>query len=630
VAVFARRYPECRVIVTCRTLSYQDPAWQLGNFDSIRLAPFNPEQIDQFIAAWYGELARLGSIPAGSVAGVTIHLRVAVRRPDLWRLASNPLLLTVMALTHTHQGRLPQARALLYEETVDILLWRWEQVKVSGKEDARLQELLTRVDRGYVDLKQALSRLAFEVHQQSGARGSEMVADIGELRLHKSLMELHPDKSWDWAHELVEVMKLRAGLLVERMSEVFAFPHRTFQEYLAGTHLSSQPDFAQQAAQLVVEGAFWREVVLLAVGRLVYLNTDTAKPLALVAELCPLVPADTDMGWRQVWLAGDVLLEMGLNRVRDSVLGRELEERVRQGLTSLLSNGCLRPVERAAAGNTLAAIGDSRFRADAWYLPDEPLLGFVEIPSGPFLMGSDSKRDSEAHRNETPQRLITLAQYWIARYPVTVAQFQAFLEDSGHKPTNAAGEPGPVNHPVVNVSWHDAIAYCRWLTERLRRWEGTPEPLATRLRQEGWRVTLPSEAEWEKAARGLEGRIYPWDNKFDPARANTEDTDISGTSAVGSFPSGATPYRCLDMAGNVWEWTRSLWGKDFFNPEFMYPYNPGDGREDLVAPNSMRRVLRGGGFNDNHRYLRCAFRGRGEPYYYNRYVGFRVVVLPYK
>ena len=133
VAAFTGRYAKCRIVVTYRILAYQNAAWRLGDFESVTLAPFSEEQIDRFIAGWHAELVRLGTIKPGAVEGVTRHLRAAVRRPDLWRLASNPLLLTVMALVHTHKGRLPEARALLYAETVDILLWRWEQVKAEAE-----------------------------------------------------------------------------------------------------------------------------------------------------------------------------------------------------------------------------------------------------------------------------------------------------------------------------------------------------------------------------------------------------------------------------------------------------------------------------------------------------------------
>ncbi|MGH8068217.1 MAG: SUMF1/EgtB/PvdO family nonheme iron enzyme [Candidatus Entotheonellia bacterium] len=625
VAAFARRYAKTRIVVTCRTLSYQNPAWRLGDFESVTLAPCSEEQIDRFIAGWHGELARLGTIKPGAVEGVTRHLRAAVRRPDLWRLASNPLLLTVMALVHTHKGRLPEARALLYEETVDILLWRWEQVEASGEDEAPpLRQLLLQADRADVDLKRALWRLAFEAHREGGTTDTEAVADIGELRLQKALVELHPDRSHDWAQQVVEVMKLRAGLLLERAPEVYTFPHRTFQEYLAGAHLSTEPDFAQRASRLMADGSFWREVVLLAVGRLVYLHGETAKPLELVAELCPAQSQDTDVTWRQAWLAGDVLLEMGLNRVQDSALGREvLLDRVRERLVALLRGGHLSPLERAAAGNTLAHLGDPRFRADAWFLPNDDSLGFVKIPAGPFWMGS-TKRDAWASEDEMPRRRITLPDYYVSRYPVTVAQFRAFVEASGHQPGDEGCLDGLPNHPVVWVSWAEALKYCDWVTGRLREWSGTPEPLATLLRTKGWIVTLPSEAEWEKAARGPDGRIYPWGGEPDPNRGNYDETGINATSAIGCFPSGASPYGVQELSGNVWEWTRSLWG------EYPYPSTANERarREDLQAPDDQSRVLRGGAFNDSLRIVRCAYRYWYPPFSSYRYLGCRVVVLP--
>ena len=130
-------------------------------------------------------------------------------------------------------------------------------------------------------------------------------------------------------------------------------------------------------------------------------------------------------------------------------------------------------------------------------------------------MGS-KQGDQLASDDEMPQHKLSLPRYYIARYPVTVAQFRAFVDASGYTPEDEDSLHGLLNHPVVNITWYEALKYCQWLTERLREWEGTPEPLASLLRQEGWQVTLPSEAEWEKAARGTDGRLYPWGDDAGP------------------------------------------------------------------------------------------------------------------
>jgi formylglycine-generating enzyme required for sulfatase activity len=265
-------------------------------------------------------------------------------------------------------------------------------------------------------------------------------------------------------------------------------------------------------------------------------------------------------------------------------------------------------------------------------LPDEPLLGFIEIPAGPFLMGSDKAHDPSAYQDELPQHEGTLPRYWISRYPVTVAQFRAFVEGAGTRPQYPESLQGVANHPVVSVSWYEAVNYCDWLTACLRAWSGMPEPLATLLRDARWQVGLPSEAEWEKAARGTEGLIYPWGNEPDPNRANYHNTGLSTTSTVGCFPDGLSPYGIEDLSGNVWEWTRSLWGN------YPYPANQREQvrREDFKAGQGSPRVLRGGAVYDVLRYVRCACRGRGYPklrhgyfpYHLNWLIGFRVVVSP--
>jgi formylglycine-generating enzyme required for sulfatase activity len=236
-------------------------------------------------------------------------------------------------------------------------------------------------------------------------------------------------------------------------------------------------------------------------------------------------------------------------------------ECIRAWLVHTLEHNALPPIDRALAGDALAHLGDPRFHGEEfWCLPDDDLLGFVEIPAGTFRMGSAADDDS-AFDDEKEAHDVDLPTYYIARYPVTVAQFCLFVGANPEYRWEGESRPqGPWNHPVVWVSWYDAVAYCKWLTACLQeRWDGLPERLQKALHGRQWQIILPSEAEWEKAARGTDGRRYPWGNEPDPNLANYDETGIGSTSAVGCFPGGASPYGLDDMSGNVWEWTRSLY-----------------------------------------------------------------------
>jgi formylglycine-generating enzyme required for sulfatase activity len=284
--------------------------------------------------------------------------------------------------------------------------------------------------------------------------------------------------------------------------------------------------------------------------------------------------------------------------------------------------------ERAKAGDVLAKVGDPRFRPDAWYLPDDEMLGFVEIPAGIFLMGNAMPKDDQEAGREGPQHPVDLPKFYINRYPVTVAQYKAFLKETNSRNQVDAKIASLENHPIASVTWQDAILYCHWLTERLCKWPATPKKIArilgTHENGASWVVSLPSEAEWEKAARGMaDARIYPWGPQPDPNRANYKTAGLDKTSPVGCFEGGKSPYGIHDMCGNVCGWTRTNWGYDIGKPKFSYPYNALDGREEN-KDSRMQKVYRGGSFYDSAADIRCSSRGAASPNVPYRHIGFRL------
>jgi formylglycine-generating enzyme required for sulfatase activity len=393
---------------------------------------------------------------------------------------------------------------------------------------------------------------------------------------------------------------------------------QSFQEFFA-----AQRGFSVDETRLAdvflarAPTAEWRNTLSFLFGRLVAVFSEPTKAIDLLETLLGRAGVEQTGLLTVVADAAQVLTGKGIQ------LRAESFERLQQMLLAAMTGPAAIAI-RADLGSSLGRLGDPRFRADRWWLPDEDLLGFIRIEAGPFTMGSDPGKDPLTYDDEQPQHVVDLPEFFIARYPVTVAQCRAFVEDTGFRLGDPNCVRGVPNHPVAFVSFHEAIAYCRWLTDTLRAAPSSPLELQERL-EAGWTITLPSEAEWERAARGPDGRIYPWGDKFSASAANGRSSGLGGTSAVGLFPEGESPCGVMDMSGNVWEWTRSLWGHD---PERArrYPYNPRDAKhEALDAPDNVLRVLHGGSFSGLEYYLRTALRYRNYPG--DRYVnvGFRVV-----
>jgi formylglycine-generating enzyme required for sulfatase activity len=233
------------------------------------------------------------------------------------------------------------------------------------------------------------------------------------------------------------------------------------------------------------------------------------------------------------------------------------------------------PDDGAALGQVLRALGVSepspptpevrrREKAAPVRQPFEPEM--ILIPAGEFLYGDKKKK-------------VILPEFWIDKTPVTSAEYARFVADTGHKPPEHwKGKAPPkymADHPVTYVSWHEAVAYAEWAGKR-----------------------LPTEEEWEKAARGSDGREYPWGDRFDPNRCNTKESGIRNTTPVGQYsPQGDSPYGCVDMAGNVWEWTASS--------------------------SMIHKMLRGGSWNNSLRIANCTYRSWYPPRYRLNDVGFR-------
>ncbi|HEX3526045.1 MAG TPA: SUMF1/EgtB/PvdO family nonheme iron enzyme [Thermoanaerobaculia bacterium] len=680
-------YPENVYVVTCRVAGWRN---QLPGFRTWEIQPFTGDDIRKFLGVWYREVLRTQAVNLLGVSPKLDQMQEAERTAfeeagrrveALWqslsgnegllRIASTPLLLSLMAFVHYHKVDLPKGRARLYGDCVEILLDLWD------RKDKRLE--LPEVT--LKEKRMVLEAIAFHYLKEDLLEADlPMLAGLVQPVLPKIKVQIT-------AENLLQQIWKRSGILQEQRLGFYGFAHRALHDYLAAACVVEHERDA-----LLLERAGeerWREVILIAAGlapagraaRLVESLLARGGESGAELEMAGLTLAeDVQLGddlraevkkrlldrltkeeaagpFRR--LASALVtadLEAARQWMEDVLRGRDPERQKRVlALLPELGETQSKPMAsllvrligeetgeagiRAQAAQVLAGI---RFSPDAetWRVLESaqqgaPALrraaawawcelgravdfGLVKVPAGEFLMGS---REGDVHSEEKPQHPLYLPDFYIGKAPVTVEAFRNFLRQSGHPLEDQADFDRwnkHTDHPVVGVSWHDALAFAGW---------------------QGY--VLPSEAEWEKAARGTDGRQYPWGNEWKAECANTSEywgteggrrlpwaallprKGHSTTTPVGRFsPQGDSPYNCVDMAGNVWELTRSCFS--------TYPYDSLDGREDLEASAQAARVIRGGAFAYTSRYVRCAFRYVSSQDGGNVFVGFRVVLYPFR
>ncbi len=618
-----------QIIITSRSRSYTGQA-VFQNFQPYTIAPFDEEKIKSFSRAWYNERCRLGHIQADQIEPRSNNLASAAIDPDLIEMSSNPMMLTSIALLHQREIGLPRERVRLFKLLVDVLISRWQKYK-TGEEDFVPSEALAKFLKDDIRLRATLEILAYEAHRLGSKieNKNEKITEADLSRSHALTLLEGQEYLGDLnlADEFLDYVDQRAGLLVGKGGELdhptsYSFPHRTIQEYLAGCYLIVKREPVREYYRHAVEGDFWSLAALMGAEELFYNRRNTNALLDLAYDLCPSTEPRTEQDERSLLWSGQIASIVGNEKILSDIGnpsgGNSYLQRLLPRTVNLLASH-LTPRERAEAGDVLAKLGDPRTGVTTDFL-------FCEIPAGKFLMGSrkDEPESLNQEYDQFPYEKIR-QNYFISRYPVTNAQFDLFVydpegyangrwyTDAGREWRNKVKQDRPPkqgsafdlpNHPVVNVTWYEAVAFTRWLTNKLREekaglkvWE------KNKIREvpvdfTKWEVRLPSEAEWEKAARGEKGVRYPWGNDFNQDKVNS-NMIIGSTSAVGCFPAGESSYGLLDMSGNVYEWCATQWTEGYKNYGKNENNNPdGDGR----------RVLRGGAFLDSERIVRCAYR----------------------
>ena len=610
IAELATERPDIRVVLTSRYPGYRGEARLDGRFLELHIRGLTEPEARRYVERWQSAVERAvhpehpePTVTAAAAAQAE-DLLGKVFGPDdrskaLGRLTENPLLLHILCLVHREGGTLPEARSDLYARCVDVLLASWRAAK----------KLPLRVPRARaLDL---LQPMAWWLHQER----KRTEAPLCDVRAALDRASAEAGRPPEDVTALLEAVRDDSGLVVDLGQQRFGFLHLTFQEYLCALHVQStaleRPEILDELVGHFGE-EWWEEVLLLAVSldspplfeplarRLVRLpqltqhpgwlddvlrDAGRRAPRPFLAELKAGIdePRARYEALRavKVLLAGKEPTNSDVETLR-GLAGAETDEQVRGLLGELLGHG--RPV---ASGGAVAA-GTERVH-------DKDGCVLVYVPGGEYVIGDD--RLSEWCR---PAHRVLLSPFWIGKYPVTNAQYERFLAARpSHKRSKYLDDKrfGGPDQPVVGVNWNDAVAYAAWAG-----------------------LVLPSEAQWEAAARGPGGRRYPWGEATPTAKHANFDSKVGRTSPVGTYPAGAGPFGTLDQAGNVWEWCRDQWKEDAYAERKDGERNP-----ECATGDASARPLRGGSWVDQADSLAAADRDRLRADYRDRDIGFRVV-----
>jgi formylglycine-generating enzyme required for sulfatase activity len=639
-------FPKTRLVVTARVAGYRGARLD-DRFGVVHVRDLDDAQRERMIHAIYGglDLDDAGRRAADLVG----RFRASEALRGLGR---TPVMVWTAAVIHALRGQLPESRAALYDGYVDILLRH--SFKRSHFDTASVDELSGGLGWPLQERRHYLTYAAFQVHRlledqperravrpgsQHAVVGEDELADRVLARYFCDNLALGASEARRRAREFLGLMVAHSGLLYETPQGYTVGDHLTMQEFLAGCYLGDHYQWEDEAGYRAFLGEktgdpWWREVFILAAGYLAgqpgfaarnFLRQIAAQGATPVQELSALA------------LAARALLQLRDQRQRPNWY---------DGLARDLANKLHQRLYAAPAPSTGSGLGPAAARQEAGLAlgllcgypgqggPEDPCFphpgsrpDFVRVAGGEFWMGDDKGRE-----NERPRHRVRLEGFEMARFPTTNAMFARFIAAGGYQERRwweaaiahgrwAGGrvrdyrgersqpfywDDARYNNPaqpVVGVTWYEALAYCAWLTATL---------------DDGHTYGLPSEAQWERAARGRQGRAYPWGDEWAGDHCNSAEAGLETPSPVGLFPQGATPEGIQDMAGNVWEWTSSLYGE--------YPYRADDGREDVSDTGD--RVLRGGAWLSSSGDARSAIRNWNLPDLLFDNFGFRCLIAP--